>query len=146
MPQYWTALLCHLSCRLKSSEQLEVNKLDIFCFISVDGSFDTTVFINIFWCWGSLEPQKKLSLQWPSSTILRLQKFDVSHKWSEVTSSMSVLTLASKRCWLNLLHREPAIQNMSQINMLEDPKTYSQAALRDLRPASDLRVPDSLTV
>ena len=46
----------------------------------------------------------------------------------------SVLTLASK-----LLHRELAIQNMSPINILKDSQTSSQAALSDLRPASDLR-------
>ena len=44
----------------------------------------------------------------------------------------SVLTLAS-------LHRELAIQNMSPINILKDSQTSSQAALSDLRPASDLR-------
>ena len=37
------------------------------------------------------------------------------------------------------MHRELAIQNMSPINILKDSQTSSQAALSDLRPASDLR-------
>ena len=37
------------------------------------------------------------------------------------------------------MHKELAIQNMSPINILKDSQTSSQAALSDLRPASDLR-------
>ena len=114
----------------------------LFACISVDGSFDAKVFMNIFWCWGRLEPQKKLGLQRPPSTILKLQKFDVSNKWSEVTSSdLNICTgLGLKMMLIKLIAcKEQAIQNICTINLLKNSQTSPQAALSDLRATSDLR-------